>query len=225
METIQRARYVTTNKITSMEELAKVMVKCRILDDRTTKFNIVGFDFEELLYNELMDLRDCFCAEFLYLIEYRLYFEQIKPNQKMLEIIHEALDYVINVLKETADERKHCKYNKVIEIIKKYEKEFYEDSLKNLTEKQKNMQMREDIINCTGELLFNLHCYNLTHINDTTKVDDFWKIILILVKILDKRGKQQEIKENMELHHRIQLKVLQYLQKNKIQEVENGKKM
>jgi len=225
MESIQKTKYSTTNKIRNMEELAKVMIKCRILDDRTKKFNIVGFDFEELLYNELMDLKNCFCAEFLYLIEYRLYYEQIKPNPKMLEIIHEALDYIVNILKETAEERKHCKYNKVIEIIKKYEKDFYQDSLQDLTESQKNMQIRNDIINNTGELLFNLQCYNLTHVNEKTKVEDFWKIILILVKILDKRGKQQEIKEDDEINYRIQLKVLKYLQENKIKEKKYGKKM
>lgn len=215
MEIIPKTIYRTTNTITNMEELAKVMLKCRIIDDRTTRFNIVGFDYEELLYNELMDLRDCFCAEFLYLIEYSLYFEQRKPNEKMMEIINEALDFVIQTIKITKDERKRCRYNKAIEIIKKYEQDFYQDSLKNLTEHQKNLYIKEDIINNTGELLYNLQYYKLTHTNEEAKIEDYWKIIMILVRIIDKRGLQQEIMDNKIMLRRVQEKVLKYLQEYK----------
>jgi len=53
--------------------------------------------------------------------------------------------------------------------------------------------------------------YKLTHDNNE-KVEDYWKIIMKLVRIIDVRGKQQEIKNNEEMEERIKKKVLKYLQ-------------
>ena len=215
METLFREKYKISNvnirTVNNMEELAKVIIKCRIIDDRTTTFNRMGFDFEELLYNQLLDLKDCFCAELLYLVEYSLYFQQRKPNNKMFEMVNEAIDFMITTIKETKEERKRCRYNKIIDIIKKYEKDFYNDLLKGMNEDEKNQHIKDDIINNSGELLYNLQYYKLTHDN-SEKVEDYWKIIIKLVRIIDVRGKQQEIKNNEEMEERIKTKVLKYLQ-------------
>lgn len=215
METLFREKYKISNaiirKVNNMEALAKVIIKCRIIDDRTITFNRMGFDFEELLYNQLLDLKDCFCAELLYLVEYSLYFQQRKPNNTMFEMVNEAIDFMIITIKETKEERKRCRYNKIIDIIKKYEKDFYNESLKGMNEEEKNQHIKDDIINNSGELLYNLQYYKLTHDN-SEKVEDYWKIIMKLVRIIDVRGKQQEIKKNEEMEGRIKKKVLKYMQ-------------
>lgn len=53
--------YKISNKTISIEDVAKTLVKCKILDKRAKKYNIVGYSFEELLYNELMDIKEQIC--------------------------------------------------------------------------------------------------------------------------------------------------------------------
>ena len=98
--------YKINNKITKVEDVAKALVKCKILDNRENKYNIIGLDFEELLYNELMDLKNCFCAMFMNLIEYSLYFEQRSPNLNMVETIYQVLQFMIEVINNTSIRRK-----------------------------------------------------------------------------------------------------------------------
>lgn len=58
--------YKIDSKILSIEDVAKLIVKCKLLDKRNKKYNIVGYSFEELQYNELMDMRDEICYFFYF---------------------------------------------------------------------------------------------------------------------------------------------------------------
>ena len=43
--------YKTENKIITIDDVAKLITICKILDNRNTKYNIIGLKFEELVYN------------------------------------------------------------------------------------------------------------------------------------------------------------------------------
>lgn len=205
--------YKIDSKITSIEDVAKTLVKCKILDNRETKYNIIGFDFKELLYNELIDLKNCFCAMFMNLIEYSLYFEQRNLNLNMVETIYQALQFMIEVINNTSIQRKNCRYKNVIKTIMKYETDFYGDSLNDFGELEKEKYIKEDLISHSGEILFNLQYYRLTDTNDEVKSEDYWNAIMKLAMTIDKIGLQKNIKQDKEIEERIRVKTLKYLSK------------
>jgi len=202
-------------EITTLEEYAKVLIKCRIIDHRTKDYNIEGYDFEELLYNELMELKHWFCAEFLFLVEYSLYFEQCVENSTMIKNVYEAIRFAINMFKETKEERRNCRYNQIIEQIKFYEKDFYGYLLNNMTETEKNHYIKESLINNPGEFLYYIQYYKLTNSDNDKKKEDYWKILMMLVNILDKRGKQRDFKASKVMNERIAKKNKIYEQRKK----------
>lgn len=205
--------YKTDSKITSIEDVAKTLVKCKILDNRKNKYNIIGFDFEELLYNELIELKNCFFAMFMNLIEYSLYFEQRNLNLNMIETIYQALQFMIEIINNTGEQRKNCRYKNVVKTIMKYETDFYGDSLINIEEREKEKYIKEDLISHSGEILFNLQYYRLTDTNDEVKSEDYWNAIMKLAMTIDKIGLQKNIKQDKEIEERIRVKTLKYLSK------------
>lgn len=211
-------------KITNLVEYAQVLIKCKIIDHRTKNYNIEGYDYEELLYDELMELKHWFCAEFLFLVEYSLYFDQWVKNPTMVKIIYEALKFAIDMFKETKEQRRNCRYNQLIEKIKYYEDDFYGDILNNKTELEKRDYIKESIINNPGEILYYIHYYKLTHRENNKKTEDYWEIVMMLVNILDKRGKQREFKANERMNERIAKKNEIYEQRKKQQETISRKK-
>jgi len=214
----QKKKGSNEEKITNLVEYAQVLIKCKIIDHRTKDYNIEGYDYEELLYDELMELKHWFCAEFLFLVEYSLYFDQWVKNPTMVKIIYEALKFAIDMFKETKEQRRNCRYNQLIDKIKYYENDFYGDILNNKTELEKRDYIKESIINNPGEILYYIQYYKLTHRENNKKTEDYWEIVMMLVNILDKRGKQREFKANERMNERIAKKNEIYEQRKKHQE-------
>ena len=131
--------YKIDSKVISFEDVAKILVKCKILDKRTKRYNIVGFNYEELVYNELMDLKVGICFPFFQLLEYSLYFEQEDKKLEMIEPIYQAMSFLINIINNTSQKRKKCRYKNVIKTIIKYESDFYENKLINNNEREKEI--------------------------------------------------------------------------------------
>lgn len=207
--------YNVDTKITSLEDIAKMIVKCKILDNRTHKYNIIGFNFEELLYNELLDIKDVFCAEFMSLIEYSFYFEQVNENFKMVEDIHQSLKFMIEIINNTREQRKNCRYKCIIDTIIKFEEDFYGNSLLNMCKLEKEQFVKNDLINHTGEVLYILEYYRLTNTKNEEKSELYWKAIMTLVTTIDKVGLQKKIKRNKNIEEKISEKTLIYNSKNK----------
>lgn len=53
--------YKIDSNVNSIEDVAKILVKCKLLDSRNNKYNLIGYSYEELLYNELMDIKEQIC--------------------------------------------------------------------------------------------------------------------------------------------------------------------
>lgn len=202
--------YRTQGEIDNIEDVAKVIIKCKILDDRETKYNIIGFDFEELVYGELLDLQVTFCADYMTLIEYALYFEQKKQNLKMIQEIYKAISYMNKVIDKTGEKRKRCKYIGIIKILMKYEKAIYGNKLLRLNGKEKEKYIRNDILNNAGELLFYLQYYRLTNLRDEDVAEEYWTCIMKLAQTIDKVALQDEIEINEEFEESMKLKIMNY---------------
>ena len=206
--------YKVESKSLSFEDVAKLMVKCKILDNRETKYNMVGYSFEELLYNELMDIKDNISAVLMRLVEYSLYFEQKNENPCMIEPIYQALNYLIDVINKTGEKRKKCRYKSVIKIIAKYESDFYDNNLRNCTELEKEIFIKNDLIDNTGVFLYTLQYYRLTDVAVEEKAEEFWKAIMKLITTIDSIGEQRNIKKNKDIEESIIKKTQTYLTKN-----------
>lgn len=206
--------YKIETKIMSFEDVAKILVKCKILDKRTTRYNVVGYSFDELLYNELMDIRDSICFSFMLLLEYSLYFEQEDEKLEMIEPIYQAMSFLVHIMNKTGIKRKNCRYKNVIQTIMKYEKDFYDDNLRNCNQKEKEIFIKNDLIEHTGEFLFNLEYYRLVENTDKVKSEEYWEAIMKLVATIDKVGEQKNIEPNEDIDESIRRKTLTYLTKN-----------
>lgn len=203
--------YKIESKIISIEDVAKILVKCKLLDKRATKYNIVGYSFDELMYNELMDIREEICFTFMLLLEYSLYYEQEDEKLYMIEPIYQAMSFLVNIINKTGQKRKNCRYKNVIKTIMKYEKDFYENNLRNCNEREKEIFIKNDLIEHTGEFLFNLQYYRLVDNSDTMKSEEYWEAIMKLVTTIDKIGVQKNIEPNQEIEESIRRKTLTYL--------------
>ena len=206
--------YKVENKQLSFEDIAKLMVKCKILDNRETKYNIVGYSFDELLYNELMDIREKISLVFMRLIDYSLYFEQKNEKPLMIEPIYQALNYLTDVINKTGEQRKKCRYKNVIQTIAKYEKDFYDDNLRNCTESEKEIFIKNDLIDNTGVFLYTLQYFRITNFVVKEEAEEFWNAIMKLVVTIDKVGEQRNIKKNKDIEDSICRKTQIYLTKN-----------
>lgn len=206
--------YKIDSKVISIEDVAKILVKCKILDNRETKYNIIGFSFEELLYNELMDIKACLCSSFMILMEYSLYFEQRNVNDYMIEPIYQSLKFLIDIINDTSIQRKNCRYKNVVKTIIKYEKDFYGENLRNCSELEKEIFIKNDLIEHSGEILYNLQYYRLIDNTDEEKSEEYWNAIMKLVTTIDKLGVQKNIKSNKEMEESIRRKTLTYLTEN-----------
>lgn len=206
--------YKVENKTLSFEDIAKLMVKCKILDNRETKYNIVGYSFDELLYNELMDIRENISLVFMRLIDYSLYFEQKNEKPLMIEPIYQALNYLTDVINKTGEQRKKCRYKNVIQTIAKYEKDFYDDNLRNCTESEKEIFIKNDLIDNTGIFLYTLQYFRITNFVVEEEAEEFWNAIMKLVVTIDKVGEQRKIKKNKDIEESICRKTQIYLTKN-----------
>lgn len=213
--------YRIDTKINSIEDVAKILVKCKLLDNRYKKYNIIGYSFEELLYNELMDIRERICFPLMLLLEYSFYYEQEDEKLYMIEPIYQAMSFLVGLINKTGPERKRCRYNNVIKTIMKYEKDFYGENLKNYTESEKEVIIKKDLIEHSGEFLFNFEYNRLVHNPDKEKKEDYWKAIMKLTNTIDKVGEQKNIKPNEEIEKSIADKTLKYLKRynKKIEEV------
>lgn len=207
--------YKVNSKNISIEDVAKILVKCKILDKRNQKYNIIGYTYEELIYNELIDIKENLCFTFFTLLEYSLYFEQNDEKLYMIESIYQALSFLVNMINKTGTDRKNCRYKNVIKIVAKYEKDFYDNNLKEYNEKQKETLIKKDLIENTGEFLFNLEYYRLVENSDKVKSEEYWKAIISLVNTIDKIGNQKNIKVNKDMEESIKRKTLTYLSENK----------
>lgn len=203
--------YKINSKIISIEDVGKTLVRCKLLDKRQKKYNIEGYTFEELLYNELVEMKDHICIPFMLLLEYSLYFEQEDEKLYMIEPIYQALKYLIDIINNTGHMRKNCRYNNVIKTIIKYEKDFYGDNLKNYSELEKEMFIKSDLIKHSGEILYNLQYYRLTDNPYKEKSEEYWIAIMKLVNTIDKVGKQKNIKRNRNIEESIRRKTLTYI--------------
>lgn len=208
--------YKIDSKILSIEDVAKLIVKCKLLDKRNKKYNIVGYSFEELQYNELMDMRDEICYFFLLLLEYSFYFDQDYEKMYMVESIYQGMSFLANVIDSTGEKRKRCRYNDVIDTILKYEKDFYEDKLNQYSVAEKKKIIKHDLLEHTAEFLYNFEYYRLLKDADKAKKEEYWKAIMKLTTTIDKVGEQKEIKSNKDIEMSIAEKTLKYM-KNKYQ--------
>lgn len=203
--------YKIDSNITSIEDAAKILVKCKLLDNRCKKYNIIGYSYEELLYNELMDMKEQICFSFMLLLEYSLYYEQEDEKLYMIEPIYQAMSFLVNLINKTGLERKKCRYNNVIKTIIKYEEDFYGENLKNYTESEKEVIIKKDLVEHSGEFLFNFEYYRLIDNTDKEKREDYWKAIMRLTDTIDKVGEQKNIEPNKEIEKSIANKTLEYL--------------
>ena len=208
--------YKIDSKILSMDDVAKLIVKCKLLDKRNTKYNIVGYSFEELKYNELMDMKEEICYSFLLLLEYSFYYDEDCEKMKLLESIYQGMSFLANAIDSTVEERKRCRYNKVIDTILKYEEDFYEDKLKGFDVAERKEIITHDLLEHTAEFLYNFEYYRLLEDAKEPKKEEYWKAIMILTKTIDRVGKQKEIKSNKDTEMSIAEKTLKYMQ-NKYQ--------
>ena len=206
--------YKIKTKIMSFEDVAKILVKCKLLDNRNSRYNIVGYSFEELMYNELMDMKESICFPFMLLMDYSLYFEQEYEKLEMLEPIYQAMSFLVHIMNRTGQKRKNCRYKNVIQTIMKYEKDFYDDNLRNCNHKEKEIFIKNDLIEHTGEFLFNLEYYRLVENIDKVKSEEYWEAIMKLVTTIDKVGEQKNIEPNEDIDESIRRKTLTYLTKN-----------
>ena len=205
--------YKIKSKVISFKDVAKILVKCKILDKRTKRYNIVGFDYEELVYNELMDLKVGICFSFFQLLEYSLYFEQEDEKLEMIEPIYQAMSFLINIINNTGQERKKCRYKNVIKTIMKYENDFYDNILISYNEREKEIFIKNDLIENTGEFLYNLEYYRLIDNSDKVKLEEYWEALMKLVTTIDKVGEQKNIESNFDMEEGIRKKTLTYLTK------------
>lgn len=206
--------YNIETKIMSFEDVAKILVKCKILDKRTVRYNMVGYSFDELLYNELMDIRESICFSFMLLLEYSLYFEQEDEKLEMIEPIYQAMSFLVHIINKTGQKRKNCRYKNVMQTIMKYEKDFFADNLRNCNQKEKEIFIKNDLIEHTGEFLFNFEYYRLVENADKIKSEEYWEAIMKLVNTIDKVGEQRNIQPNEEIDESIRRKTLTYLTKH-----------
>lgn len=206
--------YKIETKIMSFEDVAKLLVKCKLLDKRNSKYNIVGYSFEELMYNELMDLKESICFPFMLLLEYSLYYEQENEKLDMIEPIYQAMSFLVNGINKTGNQRKNCRYKNVVKKIMKYEKDFYDDNLQGFKDKEKEALIKKELIEHTGEFLFNLEYYRLVENIDKIKSEEYWEAIMKLVTTIDKVGEQRNIKTNEKIDDSIRRKTLIYLTKH-----------
>lgn len=213
--------YKIDSNVNSIEDVAKILVKCKLLDSRNNKYNIIGYSYEELLYNELMDIKEQICFPLMLLLEYSFYYEQEDEKLYMIEPIYQAISFLVNLINKTASERRKCRYNNVIKTIIKYEKDFYDENLKNYTESEKEGIIKKDLIEHSGEFLFNFEYYRLTDNPDKEKREEYWKAIMKLTDTIDKVGEQKNIESNEEIERSIANKTLKYLKSKgkKIEEV------
>lgn len=207
--------YKVDKKNISVEDVAKTLVKCKLLDKRNKKYNIMGLTYDELVYNELIYIKESLCFTFFILLEYSLYFEQNDEKLYMLDSIYQALSFLINIINKTGYARRNCKYKNVIKTIIKYEKDFYEKDLRNYDESQKETRIKKDLIENTGEFLFNLEYYRLVENSDKVKSEEYWKAIDKLVATVDRIGEQKSIIVDKDIGESIKRKTLTYLTKNK----------
>lgn len=203
--------YKTENKIITIDDVAKLITICKILDNRNTKYNIIGLKFEELVYNELMDLKMTPCVTFLDLIEYSLFFSQVKDNPNIVANIYQALKFMVESMKTTSNQRKNCRYKKVIEIILQFEEEFYGETLKDIRVEEKEKFIKNDIINYAGEILFNLEYYRLTNVKESNESKEYWTALVRLARTIDKYCLYKNIERNDEIEDKIRIKTLMYL--------------
>lgn len=203
--------YKIDSNVSSIEDAAKVLVKCKLLDNRCKKYNIIGYSYEELLYNELMDMKEQICFSFMLLLEYSFYYEQEDEKLYMIEPIYQAMSFLVNLINNTGSERKKCRYNNVIKTIIKYEEDFYVENLKNYTESEKEVIIKKDLVEHSGEFLFNFEYYRLIDNPDKEKSEDYWKAIMRLTETIDKVGEQKNIEPNKEIEKSIANKTLKYL--------------
>lgn len=206
--------YKIDSKAISIEDVAKTLVKCKILDKRTKKYNIVGYSFDELLYNELMDIKEQICFSFMILLEYSLYYEQEDEKLYMIEPIYQAMSFLVDIINKTGQKRKNCRYKNVIKTIMKYENDFYDNNLRNCNEIEKEILIKNDLIEHTGEFLFNLEYYRLVDNSNKEKSEEYWNAIMKLITTIDKVGEQKNIQSNMDIEESIRRKTLTYLTKN-----------
>lgn len=211
--------YKIDSNINSIEDVAKILVKCKLLDNRSKKYNIIGYSYEELLYNELMDIKEQICFSFMLLLEYSLYYEQEDEKLYMIEPIYQAMSFLVNLINKTGSERKKCRYNNVIKTIIKYEKDFYGENLKNHTESQKEVIIKKDLVEHSGEFLFNFQYYRLIDNPDNEKREDYWRAIMRLTDTIDKVGEQKNIEQNKEIEKSIASKALKYLKGKQSEEI------
>lgn len=203
--------YDTENKITTIEDVAKLITKCKILDNRNTRYNIIGFNFEELTYNELADLKTSPCVIFFELIEYSFYYSQIRDNPELVADIYQALEFMVESMKATSNQRKNCRYKNVVEIILQFEEEFYGESLKSIKAGEKERYIKNDIINSAGEILFNLAYYRLINVKEANESDEYGRALSRLATTIDKYCLYENIERNEEIEDRIRIKTLKYL--------------
>lgn len=129
----------------------------------------------------------------------------------MIEPIYQAMSFLVNLINKTGQERKKCRYNNVIKTIIKYEEDFYGENLKNYTESEKEVIIKKDLIEHSGEFLFNFEYYRLTDNPDKEKREDYWKAIMRLTDTIDNVGEQKNIESNEEIEKSIATKALKYL--------------
>lgn len=203
--------YKINSKVISLVDVAKILVKCKILDKRTKRYNMVGFCYDELVYNELMDLKESICFSFFQLLEYSLYFEQEYEKREMIEPIYQAMSFLINIINSTGQERKKCRYKNVIKTIMKYEYDFYDNKIINYNESDKEILIKNDLIENTGEFLYNLEYYRLVDNTDKVKLEEYWEALMKLVTTIDRVGEQKNIKSDFNMEESIRKKTLTYL--------------
>ena len=80
--------------------------------------------------------------------------------------------------------------------------------------KKKEIFIKNDLIEHTGEFLFNLEYYRLVEKTDKVKSEEYWEAIMKLVNTIDKVGEQRNIQPNEEIDESIRRKTLTYLTKN-----------
>lgn len=186
-----------------MEELAKDILKCQILDDRITRFNCSGLNFEELLYQELLTLKKNFGTEFIRVFEYDFYFNEINPNEIMTYITDNALAYMQDVIDEARNERKKYKYDTIIDMILERENDFYNNELKGMLKVEKRYFIRETIIYDLADFMYKILFQYFSYNGDEANRKEYWKIVLELAEIISLNGKQKEIEKNEELEDKI----------------------
>ena len=206
--------YKISNKTISIEDVAETLVKCKILDKRAKKYNIVGYSFEELLYNELMDIKEQICFSFMTLLEYSLYYEQEDEKLYMIEPIYQGMSFLVDIINKTGETRKYCRYKNVIKTIMKYENDFYDNNLRNCNEIEKEILIKNDLIEHTGDFLFNLEYCRLVDNSNKEKSEEYWNAIMKLINTIDKVGEQKNIQSNRNIEESIRRKTLTYLTKN-----------